>query len=205
MRTLLLAWVMLVLSFHVYADEPVVEPIKGEAAKAIPFTKVAEMISRQGEGEVNFLKRVGQRMTDFSKGERVEICGQVAEKYVATSDDAGYMLTGVVLVTNHSNIACVEHLDVVPEGFVATARTIHNHGYTPMFRVNAVDVSITNGQFTQNTLRGVRVQNRFSAQDLTESGYLATKTGLLYQDGRGKHTDYGDYGVPYTGQAVAKN
>lgn len=174
------------------AQTVVVEPVTGAAAQAIPFTTITQMQSVKGEGEVNFLKRVGQTMTAYSKEKHVEVCARVAEKSVDETADSGYTLYGAVITTNGSNVVCVEQ-NVAPEGFALTAKTIHNHGYTRMFRVNNVDAEITQGQFLPGKLMGERVQNRFSPQDLKEAGYLATPDGLLFQDGLGFQTDYGAY------------
>lgn len=177
------------------ATPTVVEPVSSDHAAAVPSERMAEMVSAPGEGEFNFMKRVGQRLTAYAQQENVEFCARLATRYVPQSTDSGYLLYGVVITTNHSHLVCVEQ-DQVPEGFTVTTKTIHNHGLTPRFRVNAADLALTGRQFHRNQVVGERVQDQFSPQDLLEPGYLATPTGLLYQDGQGRQRDLGAYAPP---------
>lgn len=170
----------------------VVEPVSDARAAAVPADRIAEMTSAPGEGEFNFMKRVGERLTAYAQQENVEFCARLATRYVAETAESGHMLYGVVITTNHSHIACVEQ-DLAPEGFTVTNKTIHNHGFTPRFRVNEADIALTGRQFHRNQVVGTRVQDAFSPQDMLEPGYLATPTGLLYQDGQGHQRDLGAY------------
>lgn len=71
--------------------------------------------------------------------------------------------------------------------------SIHCHGYTSNFRVNAADVALTGHLFRINANEGVRDQNAFSPQDRLAPGYLAGLRGLLYQDGKGHEVNFGSY------------
>lgn len=194
----LMTWTGLAL-----ADDLMVEPAPSATLAALPFTRLTEMQSTVGEDKVAFLKRVGVWMTDYAKANRVEVCGMVSEKYVADTADSGTMHYGIVLTTTHSNILCASQR-LAPEGFTVTTTSIHNHGYYAAFKVNAVDEKATNRQFIMGRAGGARVQDRFSPVDELEAGYLATPTGLLYQDGKGHHINYGDYDKPFDYTSLAQ-
>lgn len=187
---------LLLLPLAAWARIPsgVVTPISAARAAQVPFERLAEMVSVPGEGKVTFMKRVGQRLTAYAQHENVEFCARVASRYVPQTADSGYTLYGVVITTNHAHLVCVDQ-DLVPDGFTATGQTIHNHGLTPRFRANEADVALTGRQFRLNQVVGTRVQDAFSPQDLLAAGYLATPTGLLYQDGQGHQRDLGDYEI----------
>jgi hypothetical protein len=175
----------------------------GNASAAVPFEVVDSFESTPGEGKVPFLQRVAARLVAFSSETGFEACGAIGTRTTVDANGDGFTRYGVTLVTVHSNIGCVVQF-VAPEGFEVgpSSQTIHSHGKATSYKVNAVDVVLSGGRLRINAWEGGRDQNRFSPLDMTHAGYLAARTGLLYQPGTGESGVVTNFGGAGTALAV---
>ena len=175
----------------------------GNAGAVVPFDVVGSFESAQGEGKIPFLQRVAARLVAFSSETGFEACGAIGTRTTVDTNGDGFTRYGVTLVTVHSNIGCVAQL-IAPEGFEVgpSSQTIHSHGKATSYKVNAIDVVLSGGRLRVNAWEGGRDQNRFSPLDMTHPGYLAARTGLLYQPGTGESGVVTNFGGAGTALAV---
>lgn len=179
-------------SVSAQVSERGVEAIGDTEALALPYAVLGERTSRPGENKVAFLKRIAGDLLDFSKETGFEGCARLASHAVVDANGDGVMTYAATLTTSHSNVACVNQA-IAPAGYELSNQTIHSHGYTPNFVVNAADVALTGGKMKLNRRMGGRDQNAFSPRDMNHPGYLAGRTHLLYEDGKGQVQDLGGY------------
>lgn len=182
------------------------EVVPTSAVQDYPYEVQAQMESRPGEMKLDFIKRVGAKLLDLAQSTDEESCAYVASRFVPSASDptTGVQAFSVVITTNHSHLVCIERQESVLAGYTPSKETIHSHGYTSNFRVNANDVALTGGLFRINSHQGGRDQNSFSPQDMKAPGYLASRVGLLYQDGHGTVVNWGDYNTPTNSSSFAK-
>jgi hypothetical protein len=198
-RSVMVVMGLTLASFASAQVSPVGFPVVSvEQASAVPHRELARLESAPGENEVAFAKRVALTLLAFSQETGFEACAFIGQKVEMTSAEDGVARYSVVITTNDSNIACIEQPSAIVVGYTNSRKTIHSHGYTGNFRVNAADVALTGGRLRLNRSSGGRDQNAFSPPDMLEAGYLAARIGLLYQNGHGQVTNFGRYDEPYT-------
>lgn len=145
----------------------------------VAYQHIADLRSRAGESEHAFLVRIGPQLRAFSDKTGFEACGVIG------SDKNGDF--GVVLGSSGSRIGCVNDPARVLTGMTSTGETIHSHGRQGSFNMNHADKALSGlDPFDINLIpiHGADLFH-FSPRDYAAgAGYLATPTGLEYQDGR---------------------
>lgn len=152
--------------------------INAMALHAMPYEALGTYTSTPGETEVQFLERMRPVLRAFSDSTQFEACAEIA----STADGKSW---GILLGSSKSHLGCVVYPGRVPAGMAATGVTIHSHGGSKGFGMNRADRLLTG---TPDMGRYVWIDaqrlDHFSPTDFAGGpGYLATPTGLLYQDG----------------------
>ncbi len=165
------------------------------SASDFPATVIETMESKADENEVDFMKRVAQRLVAFGAETNHEACGMIGRKIKMISETDGVAVYGVTLVTYGSHVFCYNNEKIMPAGYTSIGKTIHCHGSKDAFQVNKVDFAV--GRADNRALSVFKLHervigrdlNRFSEQDLLGApGYLAAPNHLLYHDSTGKVT-----------------
>lgn len=157
-----------------------VELVNVPGLGAVPYQKLFEEASNDGESLDAFMLRIGVRLRDFSDASKHEACGVVA------TDGQRF---GVVIGTNGAHIACANFPWKVPQGMRAIGETIHSHGADKLANINKVD-RLFRGEELVSGRRVSSVSGQdlamFSREDFTGGpGYLAIPGGrVLHQSGK---------------------
>ncbi|GAP66838.1 hypothetical protein MBSD_n2153 [Mizugakiibacter sediminis] len=150
------------------------------AAADFPVDRVTTLTSAPGEGKVAFLSRAAKTFRAFSDRTGYEACAEIA------TDGARF---GLVVTTSHSHIGCAVNRALVPSGMTATGESIHSHGINTAFHPSRVDRMFLGIPLTARAdaaIVGGQDPEHFSETDFAGAhGYLATPSGLKYQDGAG--------------------
>lgn len=154
------------------------ETLNAMALHSMPYEAIGTYTSRPGETEIAFLERLRPLLRAFSDRTQFEACAEIAR----TPDGTAF---GIVLGSSKSHLGCVVYPSRVPQGMQATGVTIHSHGGSKGFGMNRADRLLTGTPDTGSyTWIGAQRLDHFSPTDYAGGpGYLATPTGLLYQDG----------------------
>ena len=154
------------------------------------------MESESGEGQIEFLKRVGRVLVDHSDRTGHEACGQVCQNVDSTR-------FAVQVVTNDAHINCAMWT-TCPTGYLPTGTNIHSHCPKRILRANAADQSFSANSYKIGNRLKPCDPYRFSAQDIASGpGYLATPDSLLYQEGRNAVTDLGELPAEFDPGTIA--
>jgi hypothetical protein len=154
-----------------HADGPVVDA---------PAERVGEFRSKPAEPLDAFLLRVGRALVDFSDRTQFEACGTIAR----SADGTQY---AVDAYTNHAHVYCASLAENVPNGMVSTGQAIHSHPTKRAFHATDADRRFLGIQPSDRPVT-IRIERPewFSAGDYDNGpGYLATKRGVYFQEGRG--------------------
>lgn len=162
-----------------------------EGQGSLPVFAIGTLESREGETKLEFLRRVGRVLDQYTKATTLEACGVIAER-TAVEETAQGKWT-VPLVTQQSHIACAAVL-ALPSGTRYTGETIHSHPEFPerTYRANEADalfLPITSGQHVRAGRRVVAPSSRtgetFSSKDFSAGpGWLVDHGQLYYQNGK---------------------
>ena len=162
----------------------------GEIQGTLEVRALGTMENRQGEGKIDFLKRVGRVLDGYTGSTNLEACGVLIDRPHLQPEDQGKWT--VPLVTQMSHIACAGVITLPYDG-VLSGETIHSHPRPPhgRYQVNQADVSFFYGLHGKRVRRGQRMtlpmyeQARFSQQDFSSGpGWLVENGELLFQNGR---------------------
>jgi hypothetical protein len=154
----------------------------------VPYQRLSEEISVDGESLEAFLLRVGPKLRAYSNETTFEACGAVASN--------GKQF-GLVIGTSGSHMACGIFWSRVPEGMTNIGVGIHSHGISGQFRQNKADRWFM-GIPEDSKRSGWDITfdqdlNMFSDTDKANGrGYLATETGVIYYNGKGIVSSLGD-------------
>lgn len=144
--------------------------------QGLPYVHIADYYSNPGESKNDFLLRIGPKLRAYSDKTGFEACG-----VIATNQQGQF---AVVLGSSLSHIGCVNDTTRIPHGMTSTNETIHSHGRNGL-RIMATqsDWILMGNPFNPPHYVGGFDLSHFSDQDFEHPGYLATPTGVLYQDG----------------------
>lgn len=167
-----------------------VRPIGGnDRQPPLNVIGLGTMQSHEGEELVDFLKRVGRVLHDFTSQTKFEACAAIGER-----DDHPNRYVAPI-VTNGSHIACTPDPSFLTDAR-DTEQTIHSHPVGDQkgrftYKVNKVDqqlMRITSGQQRLLHQRHHLINGRndtFSPQDFAMgAGWLVADGNLLFQDGK---------------------
>lgn len=159
-----------------------VEYIQIDDIGRLPYQRLFEAFSQPNESLDAFAARISPRLVAYSQETGYEACG------VFASDGSR---NGIIVGTNHANLACANFTAKRPDGMESRRITIHSHGNgaAKMTRSDLRFMGLSEDARSQRMFGTVYGQDRehFSERDLNGSaGYLATPTKVLYQDGQGK-------------------
>lgn len=162
-----------------------VGPALAQDVSKLPYEHIADYQSQSGESLTVFLERVRPDMRAFSSKTGFESCGAIAQN----ADGSQF---GLVLGSSDGHMGCAVYNDKVPAGMTSTGVTIHSHGRDGVFKVNKSDIAMMSPEdagrlaTARRTTFGGQNLFHFSPTDYAGGpGYLATPTGLAYQDGVG--------------------
>ncbi len=144
----------------------------------LPYTALGIRFSEPGATMDAFAIELQPILWAFAARTHEEPCGEIA---------VGGGRFGIVLGSNDSHLACAIDADRVPPGMHATGVTIHAHGGAGSFYMNRADM-VFSGIRTDGTQPWIRVAGEnvehFSPTDFAGGpGYLATPTGVIFQNG----------------------
>lgn len=147
--------------------------------RELPHEGIAVMYSEPGVPLNTFLAGVAKTMRDYTDRTGYEGCGAIA-----VDTEGRY---GITLHSNHSHLGCAVNHGDVPTGMKSIGYGIHTHGRDTRFTFNLPD-AIFSGQ--PRGLRSAKYSpdavNHFSRIDYDSgAGYLATETGVIFQNGEG--------------------
>lgn len=159
-------------------------PSSAEAVdvRRLPYTQLFEAQSEGGESLDTFMARIAPRLRAWSDETTLEACAAIA------TDGERY---AVIVGTSQSHLGCAIYSAKVPAGFRFTGESIHSHGGKARFKMNRADRIFAGvpedvrSQSQRGTVYGQDLE-KFSEIDLGgTAGYLATPSGVIYQDGAG--------------------
>lgn len=169
----------------------------GEIQGTLEVQALGTMESRQGESKVEFLKRVGRVLDQYTANTDQEACGVLIDRPHLGPEDEGKWT--VPIVTQMSHIACAG-VTTLPHDGVLSGETIHSHPRPEhgRYRANDADVAFFQGLYGKRVRRGQRMtlpvthSARFSPQDFAAGpGWLVENGELLYQNGSSNIQHYG--------------
>lgn len=169
----------------------------GEVQGTLEVRALGTMESRQGEGKIDFLKRVGRVLDEYTGNTNLEACGVLIERPHLGPEDKGKWT--VPLVTQMSHIACASVITLPYDG-VLSGETIHSHPRPDhgRYQANQADVIFFQGLYGKRVRRGQRMtlpassSSRFSPQDFAAGpGWLVENGQLMHQNGRGNVQEHG--------------
>jgi len=149
-------------------------------------TRVGDYESTPVETQIDFLKRVGRDMHQFTRSTGFEVCGAIANK------DGIY---SVHLTTDGVPHGCVIDASLVKDGHTFTGETIHSHSHQAVLqmdgRARKWSAKYGNGQ-AGGTLRNDG-RGGFSRADYAGGpGWLVAGGQLLHQNGPRNVTRHGE-------------
>ena len=142
----------------------------------VPYQRLFEMISNQGESEDSFAMAVASRLRAFTNATEFEACGVIAH------DSVGHF--GVVIGTNEGHAACANFSDKIPNGMIASDDTIHSHLTALTYRANRTDRIFLGLLVTKGEIISPDKADLFSDEDFQEPGYLVGGDRLWHQKGK---------------------
>ncbi|MGE3106445.1 MAG: RHS repeat-associated core domain-containing protein, partial [Lysobacterales bacterium] len=167
-------------------DNGVVKLSKYDSNK-LKNTKIGTITSARGESKIKTLKRAGKELRAFSDRTQTEGCARICKSRNGKTIELN-------LISQGAHIGCASPLTCA--GGLLPEETIHSHGTNRTVRANFADEILSGGVIKSgvhgHTISG-QTLDEFSDQDKKAAGFLATPTGLLYQDGAGNEIDYGPY------------
>jgi hypothetical protein len=149
------------------------------ATQSIPAALVADLESIDGEGKTEFVKRIAEVATGYTREHGHEVCGWIAY--------GGRSAFSIRLVTLGSQIACGAAKGQVVDGYSAGNELLHSHPEKRVLRLTALDRKLRG-----RTQVGANTESpdncRFSDTDYANPGYLVACGKILHQKGRGTVT-----------------
>lgn len=153
---------------------PNVTSIEIKGFGTIPYERLFEEVSLDGESLDVFIARISPQLRQFSDATGFEACGALA------SDGVRF---GVIAGSNHGHTVCVSDPTLVPEGMRFTGETVHSHAATRMYQANATDLLVLGRGARLGKVFKRSEPDKFSAEDLAAPGYLIGRTNVWHQAG----------------------
>lgn len=148
--------------------------------RGLAYQAIGTYISAPGETEVQFLERMRPLIRAFIDRTGYEACAEIGQ-------GAGGKSWGIMLGSSNSRIGCAVAVRRVPDGMTPTGVTIHGHPELRRLYPNPNDIILLSAMGMDADADSIMRAdpNHFSPGDFAGGpGYLATPTGLLYQDGK---------------------
>lgn len=157
----------------------------------LPREMLGTYTSNPGETLNAFLLRVGTALHTYSEQANYEACGVIA---VATDDKASAQFA-VITHSNHAHIGCATDAHDIPAGMVSSGTTIHSHIMRHKATLNATDWLMRGLPMPTDGPHEIVIAHpeQFSSNDFDEPGYLATDSGVFFQDGKGTERSIGSF------------
>lgn len=170
------------LSSHAFNYNPEhagpVERVHVNGIGQLDYQRLFEAVSEPGESMDVFARRVGPALRAYSDATGFEACGVLA------TDGERF---GVVVGSNHAQVACANFSSKVPERMASTGVTIHSHGKAGRRRANRNDLRMMGrGEMRLDRAGMMSGQSltAFSEMDFAGGpGYLAIPGGVIFQEG----------------------
>lgn len=147
--------------------------------RGLAYESLGTYTSQPGDTLAQFLERVRPTIRAFIDRTGFEACAEIAQ----TADGKGW---GIVLGSSDSRIGCAVAVARVPVGMAPTGVTIHGHPTLRRLYPNPNDIVLLSAMGMDADAASIMREDpdHFSPGDYAGGpGYLATPTGLLYQDG----------------------
>lgn len=164
----------------------------GTAVKSARGWVVGTMLSRQGQSKEDFVADVGRYLDAWTKQSGAEACAKLAQ-----DDQSGQW--GVMIVTQRSQISCIQGASMLPPFMKPTGESIHSHphvqgahGYVSVSRETARLAELLGSKLKVGQKLRLPEPEHFSPADIASGkGYLVTGGRLKFQDGVGTEQDLG--------------
>jgi hypothetical protein len=155
-----------------------VQVIVPSTGKPVPIHFVQDMMSHEGESELDFLHRVREVMAAYSDKHTHEVCGEIC------SDGS----TRSIRITTNGSVKRCAVVDVCMPGQSSTGSSIHSHCPSRgrgSLKANLADEYLTEGKVRKGTTLPWCNTEKFSVLDLTgrRPGWLAGRRALHRHEG----------------------